>query len=740
MSLPPAHRASVSVATLAILLAATRAAATTYTVAASGGDFTTVQAALDVAVAGDTIQVRQKPTPYFEKIAFPRSGNAGAGFITLEAFPGDAPILDGTGVSGDNMVLIDSRSYVKLIGFEIRNDLGVNDGSGVRVLGSGSHIEIRSNRIHDIRDQNAMGITVYGTEASPISDLVIDANEIYDCEPAPSEALTLNGNVTDFAVTNNVVHDVDNIGIDLIGGETDIQPDPTKVARNGVVRRNSVARARSSYGGGFAGGIYVDGGKDIVIENNVVTESDLGIEIGAENSGIIASGIIVRSNVLYANDKAGLVFGGFAANVGRVRHCSFHNNTLYGNDTLGTEFGELWIQFADSNTVEGNIFYAVGQPRLLTSEEGNVDNALNFNIWFTPGGPGAAEFLWNGTPYSGPTGFSDYMSATLQDGQSSFIDPQFVDAGTADFHLSAGSYAIDFQNEAFVPAPGEVDLDGEPRLNGPAVDAGADETTLCGNGIPEGIEQCDDGNAIDGDGCDSNCTTTGCGNRIVTAGEECDDGTPYNSDCCVGCHSTALNGYGCDDGDPCTTLDICASGTCVGSETPRAGCYPALTGSVKLVRGAYLTKNRLLWKWKKGAAITFAQWGDPVHQPFDYALCVYDASAPSSRIVSRAVIPTAGVCRGKPCWSNARTDVYRYRNRDARPDGVTTVTLKAGAADKSSIALKAKGSLLDVSATPLDQSPAVTVQLSIGGGECFESVFAAPATRNDAVQFKDVIK
>jgi uncharacterized delta-60 repeat protein len=28
----------------------------------------------------------------------------------------------------------------------------------------------------------------------------------------------------------------------------------------------------------------------------------------------------------------------------------------------------------------------------------------------------------------------------------------------------------------------------------------------CGNGIPEGVEECDDGNDIDGDGCDSNCT------------------------------------------------------------------------------------------------------------------------------------------------------------------------------------------------------------------------------------------
>jgi hypothetical protein len=138
---------------------------------------------------------------------------------------------------------------VRVVGLELRNDLGLNDGAGIRVTGAGSHVELRQNRIHDIRGRNAMGITVYGTEAAAISDLVIDGNEIFDCDPAPSEALTLNGNVDGFQVTNNVVRDVNNIAIDLIGGERDIQPDQNLVARNGVVRGNKVMRARSSYGG-----------------------------------------------------------------------------------------------------------------------------------------------------------------------------------------------------------------------------------------------------------------------------------------------------------------------------------------------------------------------------------------------------------------------------------------------------------------------------------------------------------
>jgi cysteine-rich repeat protein len=56
---------------------------------------------------------------------------------------------------------------------------------------------------------------------------------------------------------------------------------------------------------------------------------------------------------------------------------------------------------------------------------------------------------------------------------------------------------------------------------------------LCGNGTSEPGEGCEDGNTIDGDGCDSNCTPTACGNGIATAGEECDGSD--DGACLAGC-------------------------------------------------------------------------------------------------------------------------------------------------------------------------------------------------------------
>jgi cysteine-rich repeat protein len=95
-------------------------------------------------------------------------------------------------------------------------------------------------------------------------------------------------------------------------------------------------------------------------------------------------------------------------------------------------------------------------------------------------------------------------------------------------------------------------------------------TEGCPNGRVECTEACDDGNLVDGDGCDTNCTTTVCGNHIVTAGEECDDGNRIDGDGCSatceiepppGCGDGVLEtGEECDDHNT-TSCDGCSK-TC----------------------------------------------------------------------------------------------------------------------------------------------------------------------------------
>ncbi len=73
--------------------------------------------------------------------------------------------------------------------------------------------------------------------------------------------------------------------------------------------------------------------------------------------------------------------------------------------------------------------------------------------------------------------------------------------------------------------------DDANRVDGDGCDSNC-SVSACGNGITAGKEQCDDGNAFDGDGCDHNCTATSCGNGIVSVGEACDDGNVDDNDGC----------------------------------------------------------------------------------------------------------------------------------------------------------------------------------------------------------------
>ncbi len=177
---------------------------------------------------------------------------------------------------------------------------------------------------------------------------------------------------------------------------------------------------------------------------------------------------------------------------------------------------------------------------------------------------------------------------------------------------------------------------------------------ICGDGIvAQGIEECDDGNSVDGDGCDTNCTfschaataatdcaaktpscrsatcsaghvcssvadnantaactfgamgstTTStcaggncgtCGNGTVDTGEQCDDGNAVSGDGCEpNCTFSCTASASCDDGDPCngaetcnTTTHQCALGTSEATGTTcgtgkvciDASCRPSICG------------------------------------------------------------------------------------------------------------------------------------------------------------------
>ncbi|MFZ6185473.1 DUF4215 domain-containing protein [Nannocystis pusilla] len=98
-------------------------------------------------------------------------------------------------------------------------------------------------------------------------------------------------------------------------------------------------------------------------------------------------------------------------------------------------------------------------------------------------------------------------------------------------------------------------------------------TPECGNGVQEGSEECDDGNDVEGDGCEPTCTITAvCGNGQVEGGEACDDGNTEDGDECSADCLTSTPAQDCGNGsveDPEQCDD--------GNVDPGDGCEPDCT-------------------------------------------------------------------------------------------------------------------------------------------------------------------
>ena len=104
----------------------------------------TVQKAATSAQAGNVVCVRGGT--YSEVVAINVSGSAGAGYITFQSYPGETAILDGTGKTpsgSQGMFSVIDKSYIKIIGFEIRNFKITNANNvpmGIWVTGASHHI------------------------------------------------------------------------------------------------------------------------------------------------------------------------------------------------------------------------------------------------------------------------------------------------------------------------------------------------------------------------------------------------------------------------------------------------------------------------------------------------------------------------------------------------------------------------------------------------------------------------
>jgi hypothetical protein len=181
----------------------------------------------------------------------------------------------------------------------------------------------------------------------------------------------------------------------------------------------------------------------------------------------------------------------------------------------------------------------------------------------------------------------------------------------------------------------------------------------CLGGVCDVAESCDGvGNACPADGFVAN--GTGCDDtNFCNGAQTCTGGV------CGGGTSPCGMGQSCDENS-----DLCFTGSCPANASV---CRTAAKNKVLIRNKADNGKDKLIWKWTKGAATTQVEFGDPTTTA-DYAVCFYDGTG--------ALLQQANVPPGSN-WALLGTKGYKYKDQTAAEDGITKIILKGGDAGRA---------------------------------------------------------
>src|ERR1700722_10187008 len=390
----------------------------------------TIQHAASSVSAGATVYVENGV--YNESVTFPASGTA-SNYISFASYPGQTAVIDGTGLavsSTQGLINIVNQSYIRVSGFEIRNYTTSSASltpTGIWVTGSGTGLQLLNNMVHNItttseKNGNAFGIAVYGTSSTPITNLTISGNQVYSLRTGESESLNVDGNVTYFSITNNIVHDNDNIGIDAIGFEG-VGPTGFDQAKYGEISGNTVYNISGITNPGEgksydADGLYCDGCSYVIFERNTIYNCDIAMEAASEHKGHSSSYVTIRNNLFYNSNAVGVSIGGYSNTVGASDHVVIVNNTLYNNNTKN-QGAEFQIQY-HSGSASGNIF------------EHNIVYAGTQNVWIY-------SFVKPTTSYPAPPAPLDW---NLYDSAAGYVQGTSIDwAGKSNYKTYAAYQA-----------------------------------------------------------------------------------------------------------------------------------------------------------------------------------------------------------------------------------------------------------------------------------------------------------
>ena len=382
----------------------------------------TIQHGADTAAPGDEVLV--KAGSYPERVVMKKGGAAGAK-LTLRGVPSRAAQM-----FGFNVV---SAPYVRIEGFDITNSPdfpGWDETQGVFI--QSDYVEVVDNFFHDMADAGVVG---YWHEPFP-NYATVSKNRMYRMQ------MGITNQGTGWLIEGN---EVERLVMFPDGGDCDY----CRLFGDG-----HVVRGNYFHGTDFAeiGSAHVDcfqtfdnNGehlRDVLIDGN--TCFDFHQAFMGEASFHQASSHIVFTNNLFAHG------GAWGLCVHQITGVEAYHNTFYDIAYHGAGFRD-----GATGIVRNNIFM-------------NVESSY----WAADGGQVTGDGnLMMGSSAPDPVGAHDLVD----------VDPLFVNAAGNDFHLTAGSPAID-RGEARPDVA--ADHDGVARPQGAGWDIGAYE--FCAGTCPTG--------------------------------------------------------------------------------------------------------------------------------------------------------------------------------------------------------------------------------------------------------------
>lgn len=237
-----------------------------------------------------------------------------------------------------------------------------------------------------------------------------------------------------------------------------------------VVERNIISEAvddgSSQYSGWLTAGIYTFGVNRSRFYYNIVSSGKVGIHLDDDDGsfGYSSTGNEICYNLCYDH-------GGIGIMVEQENDSTIvHNNTVVNSLHAGISFRGVFAGNSDHCSVRNNIVCnTVNSIYVLEIADTGMGLVLSNNCYFHVD-PWATLVHWLGNDY--PTGgFGSYQFNSGQDMGSLVDDPLFLDPGTWDLKLQAGSPCID----AGTPVGLLQDINGQPVPSGNGVDIGAHE-------------------------------------------------------------------------------------------------------------------------------------------------------------------------------------------------------------------------------------------------------------------------